>query len=404
MKNQVAIILLCLAAGSVSAQGTWIQIGDFPGTGREAAVYFTSGGKGYVGTGYVGGNYLNDFWEFDPASGSWTQKADVSAQLCRAAGMTIGSNLYVGTGAKSGGFTREFFEYNTGSGSWTSKAMFGGSQRDMAAAFSIGNKGYIGTGKDQITYYKDFWEYDLANDVWTQKADLPGRERIGAVGFGIGNRGYLGLGYGNTGDYRLDIYEYYPEGNYWVRIPKNIPNKDFPGSGRESAVVLTSDVRGKAYVICGYRKLNTYMRDAWEYDQALDRWLKIASFPVSVPGRSGAVGFVINGIAYVGLGRDSSGNYLKDFWSYQLPTAVTEINDINTRIFPCPVHDNLTIEIDAQQANFMLFDLNGKKIIETKLSRKENSIPLISLPEGAYMYQIINSEKKISSGKILKAQ
>ena len=40
-------------------------------------VGFTIGSKGYIGTGYDWQFRLyNDFWEYDPATNAWTQKAD----------------------------------------------------------------------------------------------------------------------------------------------------------------------------------------------------------------------------------------------------------------------------------------------------------------------------------------
>ena len=49
---------------------TWEQLGDFPGGVRSRAVGFAIDGKGYLGTGTLGGdNNLNDFWKYDPVNG-----------------------------------------------------------------------------------------------------------------------------------------------------------------------------------------------------------------------------------------------------------------------------------------------------------------------------------------------
>ena len=82
--------------------GIWTQKINSGGTGRERAVGFSIGSRGYIGTGYDGSYTLTkDFWEYDPALNTWTQKAD-----------------------------------------------FGGTAREFAVGFSIGSKGYIGTGYD----------------------------------------------------------------------------------------------------------------------------------------------------------------------------------------------------------------------------------------------------------------
>ena len=40
------------------------------------AVAFSIGSKAYIGTGQDDSSYYKDFWEYDPATDTWTQKAD----------------------------------------------------------------------------------------------------------------------------------------------------------------------------------------------------------------------------------------------------------------------------------------------------------------------------------------
>src|SRR5438309_254969 len=112
MKTTTCILAILLAGGLTSsrAQDTWTQKADFGGGPRGAAVGFSIGSKGYVGTGVVTFAYRKDFWEYDPSTNVWTQKAD-----------------------------------------------FGGTARHSAVGFSIGGKGYIGTGFDG-SFRNDFWE------------------------------------------------------------------------------------------------------------------------------------------------------------------------------------------------------------------------------------------------------
>jgi hypothetical protein len=58
------------------ATDTWTQKADLPGAARSSAVAFTAAGKGYVGTGYDGIDKLKDLYEYDPAKNIWTKKAD----------------------------------------------------------------------------------------------------------------------------------------------------------------------------------------------------------------------------------------------------------------------------------------------------------------------------------------
>ena len=46
----------------------------------------------------------NDFWEYDPATNTWTQKADFGGTARQyATGLSIGSKGYIGTGNGSNG-------------------------------------------------------------------------------------------------------------------------------------------------------------------------------------------------------------------------------------------------------------------------------------------------------------
>ena len=95
-------------------------------------------------------------------------------------GFSIGNKGYMGTGIDAT-YTpkKDFWEYDPATNVWTQKADFPGATRQFAAGFSMGGKAYIGIGSDGYgRYYKDFWEYDPAINVWTRKADFGGTERL----------------------------------------------------------------------------------------------------------------------------------------------------------------------------------------------------------------------------------
>jgi N-acetylneuraminic acid mutarotase len=194
----------------------WRRIADFPGTARDNATGFSIGSKGYIGTGISSGSInKRDFWEYDPATNQWTQKADFGGTArYLATGFGIGSKGYIGTGISSGypsgSLKRDFWEYDPATDQWTQKADFGGTARNLSTGFSIGSKGYIGTGFDGRGVKNDFWNYDPATDAWTQKAGFGGTARRRAIGFSIGSKGYIGMGEGADGSNKKDFWEYDP--------------------------------------------------------------------------------------------------------------------------------------------------------------------------------------------------
>jgi len=241
MKTLTFFFAMLFASTNAAHADAWIQKADLTGGPRQGAVGFSIGNKGYLGTGEDNG-YVSkkDFWEYDPDNNTWTQKADFGGDArAYATGFSIGNKGYIGTGSTSNGggnLLRDFWEYDPTTNSWTQKADFGGVGRLNATGFSIGSKGYLGTGNDGSPYYelKDFWEYDPATNIWTQRADVGGAGRAGAVGFSIGNKGYIGTGKIVDYPYAVkDFWEYDPANNSWT------PKAAFGGSGRQYAVGLS---------------------------------------------------------------------------------------------------------------------------------------------------------------------
>ncbi|PWA05906.1 T9SS type A sorting domain-containing protein [Flavobacterium psychrotolerans] len=284
------------------AQDTWTAKADFFSI-RNYAVGFSIGDKGYIGTGInPDEGFKKDFWEYNPTTDSWTQKADFGG-LARdnAVGFFINNKGYIGLGNTTFGSTNDFWEYDPLSNNWVQKANFGGSSRTYAVGFSIGTKGYIGTGWDGLLK-KDFWEYDPSSDSWEQKADFGGIERFFAVGFSIGSKGYIGTGWNNI--YKKDFWEYDPSTNSWIQ------KADFEGTARYSASGFSINTNG--YIGIGYDGTDL-KNDFWEYDQSSNSWEKIADFAGTL--RSNAVGFSIGTKGYIGTG-SLNGQYKKDFWEY----------------------------------------------------------------------------------------
>ncbi|HYV90676.1 MAG TPA: T9SS type A sorting domain-containing protein [Chitinophagales bacterium] len=280
---------------NVRAQDTWTQKSNVGGPPRDEAVGFSIGSKGYIGTGF-GSSYLNDFWEYDPATNAWTQKANFGGTpRCFAIGFSIGSKGYIGTGT-DGSYRNDFWEYDPATNAWTQKANFGGTPRGQATGFSIGSKGYIGTGLDGI-YKNDFWEYDPASDSWTQKTNFGGTARRTAVGFSIGSKGYLGTGF--DGHNKNDFWEYDPASNAWTQ------KADF---GAPTKAATGFSIGAKGYVCTG--NIGSYSSDFWEYDPVSNAWSQKAEF--AGPERYYAAGFSIGNKGYIG-----TGYYIyNDFYEY----------------------------------------------------------------------------------------
>ena len=103
---------------------------------------------------------------------------------------------------------QDFWEYDPVSNVWTQKAGFGGSSRYGATGFAIYNKGYVGLGISGFNLNNDLWQYDPVFDSWNQKANMPVQGLSGVNVFVLGNRAYILGGIDPTQNYSDELWEY----------------------------------------------------------------------------------------------------------------------------------------------------------------------------------------------------
>lgn len=280
---------------------------------RHSAVGFSVGTKGYLCTGELSSGPSDILQEYDPATNTWSTRADLSGVArSEAVGFSIGTKGYIATGYGTG-YLKDFWQYNPATNSWTQYANFGGSARQKALGFAINGKGYIGAGIGTSGEFSDFWEFNPATNTWTSKANIPGNARTDAIGFGIGTKGYVGSGKSGS-NYLTDFYEYDPSTNTWL------PKANMPGVARTGAVGVSTTTKG--YFGTGLSASNVYLSDFWEYDPVANAWTAKSVFGGA--GRTDAAGFAIGNKVYVATGKTGASTYTNDLWEYT-PTVVAPV-------------------------------------------------------------------------------
>ncbi|PIB33962.1 galactose oxidase [Reichenbachiella sp. 5M10] len=306
---------------STIEDGNWVRKSSFEGVGRSGAVSFVIGGKAYVGLGFDGDDYLTDFWSYDADQNFWKQVSDFPGiGRSGAVAFAIGEKGYVATGYNGEELEEElgdFWEYNSTTDTWTQLEDFGGSARYKAVAFALDGVGYVGTGYDG-NYLKDFWQYNPATAEWTQVVSLQGEKRRGAVSFVADDYAYILTGT-NNGLYESDFWEFGSSDDSWTQLEDVDEDEDNEEVLRTDAVAFELD--GKGYITVGSFGAN--QNTTWEYTPGSGVWLEKTAFEGT--GRSGAVGFTINGRSFVALGQSGSERF-DDIWEF-LPNETYDEDD-----------------------------------------------------------------------------
>lgn len=356
----LGLLLLPEMAGAVSR--SWYQKAHIGGDARHRCTGFAIGNKGYIGGGHINSGIVityKDYWEYDPATNSWTQIADYAGGLrYHSSAFTIGNEGYVGCGENgSHSYTNDFWKYNPEVNTWFPVADMPGTPRRGGVAFTIDGKGYFGTGQSDDGYHTDFYEYDPETDSWSSVADFPGTARSAAVSFAYDGKGYVGTGH-MVGAAVKDFYSFDPIADEWESLAI------VSDTIRQDAVGFCID--GKGYIGLGNDNLGTDFGDIWEYDFDADTWTRIEDF--GGQKRRYAVTFIIDNTLYLGSGTD--GTNFKDFWAWA-PTvsiAENELDKIDVNIYPNPSTDYINIksiipDLMAENLSYSVMDLNGRTLL-----------------------------------------
>jgi hypothetical protein len=88
-------------------------------------------------------------------------------------------------------------------------------------------------------------------------------------------------------------------------------------------------------------------------------------------------------------------------WAFDISDNIAEFETSNTRLFPNPARDFITIQGDAEFTEIIIYDLLGNEVIKRKLnSDSKISINISMLPDGLYFYNALGKNNK-SSGKFV---
>ncbi|MGB0932878.1 MAG: kelch repeat-containing protein [Lishizhenia sp.] len=391
--KQFFLVLFFYLLSNIAFGNAWEQKANFGSTGRHRGTAFAIKDKGYMGLGHIN-SVVNiayaDIWEYDPASDTWTQKADFGGgDRYHAVAFTVGEKAYCGSGRKpSNSWSDDFWEFDPVANSWTQISDIPGGMRLGALAFVIDTLAYVGAGSSSTGTSEQYYSYYPPTDTWTPIADFPGNDRATGVAFAINGKGYVGTGSAGFGAGN-DFWEYKPEQDQWIQRANVGPTP------RQGATGFA--INGKGYILTGNNFGNGLnYRDVWEYEPATDVWKQIDDFPGAK--RRFMNSFVIGNTAYCGIG--TNGTNFNDFWSFTGTVSLEEEWKSGIKLYPNPTSGLFKIVgLSGFQGEIIVYNLSGQPVLEQRILAT-NVIDASELKKGIYLYALLEGTQCIKSGKI----
>jgi N-acetylneuraminic acid mutarotase len=381
MIRQLTFTLLFLFIATAGWAG-WIKRADLEGGARHRGTGCAVGNKGYFGLGHYNGTGVNivlkDWWEYDPATNSWSQKADyIGGNINGNYGVLtlgIGEYAYVTGGAFNDPNTHR---YNPKTNIWETVASTPQNFTNI--------EGFVVSGKGYVLYGSNFYEFDPSTNTWNYLGNAPLNSSAWMGAFSTEEKGYVRT--------NSSFYEYKPSTNQWVmRAP-------FPGIATGASMNFTQ--RGKLYVVGGYGgSLSNVTREVWSYDPFLNVWEMLEEFP-GTSRRFGST-FSIGDRSYVGIG--TNGTNFADLWEFDaelyLSAEYLDFKDVS--LYPNPAVDHINIRLETTP-NFEVSIMNsqGQQVRTIVSSNGAAYIERKNLPAGIYFAQIRVNEHYLGTKKFI---
>ena len=321
MKGEKVILILMVMALTGCHKLPEVEVrarecAALPVGGRASACACSMNGKGYVFGGRdEKGTYLNDLWEYDPTTDSWTSMGSVPGKgRVNAIIIAYKGCLYAGLGFAKGGayeeetHLRDWWRWNETSHQWDSLAPYPDNTTICPIPYVTDGRIYAIYGAADCFTRHMTW-YEVATNTWQREEDSHYRalSAFKGVGAQVQDRYYYGLGYNSTNLcqwWRVDL-----EKDNWTKC------KSLPSKGRTCSAGCANDtymyVFGGRY-FAGEMTGGEVFADMWRYDPADDEWSRGGAMPCGKAENQ--IAFAIGNKVYFGLGEDEEGRTINKLY------------------------------------------------------------------------------------------
>ncbi len=288
--------------------GPWTPLADYPmAVFNNAVAYDDATGKVYSVAGLVkdAGEIANGY-VYDPAGRTWRPIADLPRATEAPTAVSLNGTLYVigGWDVRSGELLSAFgsvYAYDPATNTWSHRADLP-EQVGGARAVALGGRVYvIGGSSDGVSGSSAVFRYDPTRNTWTQVADYP--VPVAANGCAaINGQVVCAGGFSSNGNPTRTTYRYDPGTDSWSRgadMPYDDWGMTYSGAG------------GKLQVAGGITDANSdATNQAAQYDPVGDTWSALPNandVSYNTGGGSGCGLYQIGSAVYDGFQVEPSG-------------------------------------------------------------------------------------------------
>lgn len=383
--------LLLLLNSTVLLGSQWTQLADFGGSARHRASGLVIGNKAYVGSGHINGtgqeSFFNDWWEYDPATNGWTQKADIPmtvdstflqfSSIMDMCGVEING---VGYFNRSTGFPS--LKYSPATNSWTvlDSSGYENTPNSTCKPLHFNGKGYFHSSSGKLGIYdpltnqwSDHPNFSYPdNNVITWKNVYSMDSTLYFSSYILGSP--------------LGLWTFNVSTNQWSSVGEWVP---------QFSDEIIFEHSGHIIAACGGWPQATDI--VYSYDPINNSWMQLEAFPGAM--RRYGVGFTLNGVGYMTTG--TNGVNLQDLWRMDNTLMTSEIDNHDFETYPNPTIDYF--EIKSQNEKNFSFELSNSlgTIVQTGRTNDGNiKVERGTCPKGTYSIRL-STQKGISTVKTI---
>jgi len=379
------LLLLIFLFGTIiisNAAGQWDKKADYGSFGRHRAVAVAIGNKVYAGTGHLNGDgsdeWYSEWWEFDPASNSWAQKADYIGNNGNGdqdlTAIAIDGIGYIGLGQWG---NAEHFKYDPTTNTWTPIANAPSGSFSNTDPFVIDGFGYFPEAGTNA-----FYRFDPVQDTWTLIGQMPASVGHRNPTFVIGSKGYFKNGY--------SFFEFKPTTNTWI------PRATFPGIAPNNNIGLSQN--GYGYFIGGYLGWGDMYPEVWRYDPNNNSWTQMQDYPFTT--RRWCVKAKIGEKCYMGLG--TNGTNFNDFWEFNAVAGNDEFKIENFKAFPTLATDHVNFTSGSiNDFKIVVYNTSGVQVSAINAVNGSARLERSIIPSGTYIYHVVQNDEILHSERFI---